>query len=333
MIKESLFRSQRTSRQALVGVCVPEPPPGFNLPTPVPNMRLWVSWACEQGVAALLHANFMKLGGRLESEGMERLERFAWDCAFASEQARETVSRIAQKANSASVDLLFLKGVTLARRYYPQEDKRPVNDVDVYARFEDLDSLDAILRVLGYKKTREDGSERAYLAQNRLTPVEVHWRFVNSARLRANLAEEDERLWQNAARLSFSGVAVAIPGHADSFRHACIHAAHHHQFSRIIWLVDILQIIQAARRDNVSVNDLCEGAHSPGERLAIGAALRFVVELFPWARAEIPPGFLPRNPWTALLFYRLSANAILTSESRWLKFRRKLFREALKLHG
>jgi hypothetical protein len=55
--------------------------------------------------------------------------------------------------------------------------------------------------------------------------------------------------------------------------------------------------------------------------------------MFPWINLEIPRGFLPRSPWTSFLFYRLMANDILTPESRCLKYRRKLFREALKLHG
>jgi hypothetical protein len=71
---------------------------------------------------------------------------------------------------------------------------------------------------------------------------------------------------------------------------------------------------------------------SDGERLAVGAALRFLAQLFPWAAVPPVAGLLPRRRVTAFLFHRLPADAVLMPESRSLRYRRKLFREALKLH-
>lgn len=323
----------RQARRALLPLCVPEPPAGlgrFELPEP----RLWLRWACDQGLAALLWANLKNRGDLylLNDEASECLGRYAWECAFRSQVAEEAMAGIAQCAVRSGVEVMFLKGAALARRYYPQVHNRPVNDVDIYVREEDLPGMASIMESLNYERTWVDASEWAYTSKEQPLPVEIHWRFVNNRRLRENLREESQALWDNAITLDLPGGAVRTLGNDDAFRHACVHAAQHHQFSRLIWLVDMLQIIRAAASGNMTVAGLAGNPQSSGERMAIYGAMRILADLFPWASECRVSWMRPRQGWASFLHHRLTADSVLTPDSRLTRYRRKLFRKALKRH-
>jgi hypothetical protein len=324
------LRHVRQARRAMLPLCVPGATAVSGAPA-LPPAAYWAPWACEQGVAALLYS---RLGGQpLEPVTETMLRRFSWDCAIEHQQAAEAVSRLAEKTRQAGLEILFLKGVPLAQRYYPCPEQRPVRDVDALVHERDLGHLESLLGSLGYVPARRDASELAFESSVRLPPVELHWRLVNSGSLRANLPAQEEDLWRRAATVPVNGVCVSIPGDWDAFRHGCIHAAQHHQFSRLIWLIDLLQIARKGTAGPDFRPPWTSRLTSDGERLAVGAALHLLADLFPGMVPADGAELLPRRRWTAFLFHRLTAKALLTPESTSIKYRRKLFREALKRHG
>jgi hypothetical protein len=172
-----------------------------------------------------------------------------------------------------------LKGVTLAARYYPEIALRPVSDIDLLVRRHQLNGCLRALRQVGFSPSPGHGRalnfkvlynlELRYLKQDGLC-VELH---TGLARLPAyNAALSITRIWERAEPIQVGGWPARYLSPVDELRYLSLHYAVPHRAERMVWLVDIAELIRARAAE-------WDWEAFVGETVALGLAAPLAVAL------------------------------------------------------
>ena len=334
------------ARRAWLPYCVPGSvgrtvPPRLALEKP----DLWEGWACRQKIMGILYRNSCdkEWFAALPDDLRNRMEHYYLDSHFQQSVTDRALGPLAAAFKAKGIAFILLKGPALSRPFYPDPAVRPLHDLDILVKEADRKGAGEALASLPYRMDRTEEEylrgknmcERLFVPESPALPnIEIHWDIVNSAGLRANLRYDEKSAFDRRSWLSVDGPAVATLKENDLLVYACVHAALQHQMSRLIWLVDILQILKK-HPEMLADEGRSLGASafdSPGARMAVYACLRFVGRLFsPELRKGpapmVPPGWVPR-----MLLRALPAGSLLFPESRIMIFRKQLFREAFKAY-
>ena len=149
------------------------------------------------------------------------------DAAILSEWARLQRSRIVaairmreQRAvflaalNAAGVPAIPLKGAWLAEAVYPDLIQRPMSDMDLLIRPEQLDTAQAVMTALGYAAVMENqpggwGKERLFRHPEWRCGVEIQWTLWHPSH-KLTPGQDLARLWDSAEAGRLSGVDVPL---------------------------------------------------------------------------------------------------------------------------
>lgn len=159
--------------------------------------------------------------------------------------------RIVDAVMARGIDVVLVKGVTLAARYYGEIALRPIGDIDLLVRPEDVADCGRILTTCGY--TPLPGRERptqwhalvnralAYRGNAGIN-IDVHWALASLPPYVAAFPQTE--IWNCAEGLDPAGPSVKRLSTADELRFLCYHYAAQHRDKRLIWLVDIAEILR-----------------------------------------------------------------------------------------
>jgi len=159
-------------------------------------------------------------------------------------------ARVIRALSAANIEIMPIKGVLLAERCYGELALRPILDLDLLVHRQDLLTIEALLGDLDYLPIY--GNSRKFdfyeLAYNALVfcgrdgeVIELHWQLANLPAYLPRLAVED--LWRRAVPIQFAGLPVHGLSPSDELRYLCFHYAAQHQSERLIWLVDIAEMV------------------------------------------------------------------------------------------
>ena len=137
-----------------------------------------------------------------------------------------------QALKNEDIQVILLKGAVLAAAYYPDPTSRPLADLDVLIRRQDLRRSVEILGDLGYRYYSRSAEDEVFLRGKRkenvwsadnVHPVEVHFTLREEyAGIDYNLAEE---MWANSRLVPFWRDREALlPRPATLLHHVCAHA-------------------------------------------------------------------------------------------------------------
>lgn len=194
--------------------------------------------------------------------------------------------------------LALLKGSAVGRLIYPNPALRPVSDVDLLVRREDVVGVQARLAELGYaghgltSHRRLGGVARRYRAEMQLAAdvagcgrllVELHWALVEAPYYVERMQADD--LWNGAVPVA-GMPGFLMPRPVVLLAHACAHLSMHHSSDlRLIWLVDVDRL---ARLPGLDWNEVLGAA----ERWKLGFALHITLTTAGrWLGTPIP-GFV-----------------------------------------
>jgi len=159
---------------------------------------------------------------------------------------RAELQRIVAAADSRGLDVLLLKGASLAYDVYPDPAWRVRSDVDMFIRESDRGGVCACLEDLGYL-CEPEVSGRLVSYQFHAERIEghrvrhlcdVHWKIANPQRF-ADAIPFDE-LAAAAVPLPLLGPAARGLGRTHALWLACVHrAAHHYDQDTLVWLYDV----------------------------------------------------------------------------------------------
>jgi hypothetical protein len=194
------------------------------------------------------------------------------------------------------LDILLMKGASLAYDVYPDPASRPHADVDLFIRGADRDAVDACLDELGYHGEPEvSGRFVGYQFHRQRIDAhgirhlyDVHWKIANPQRF-ANAVDFDE-LARDAVALPLLSPDARGIGRMHALWVACVHrAAHHYDGDAVVWLYDIHLLIGAL--DDQAIARFAALAEDSGVRRICARGLRLAAERLGTA---VPAGLLAR---------------------------------------
>ncbi|MBU4577169.1 MAG: nucleotidyltransferase family protein [Desulfarculus sp.] len=129
------------------------------------------------------------------------------------------------------IPVIALKGFSLAKYIYGDIALRPMCDVDLLVKKENLVSAGKILLGLGYEpyyaaweKNLETHHHLPPFTNARGTTIELHWNIVTpDSPIRVNI----EELWERAGLVNICDIEVGVLSPEDLFLHLCTHACSH----------------------------------------------------------------------------------------------------------
>ncbi|MBN1483706.1 MAG: nucleotidyltransferase family protein [Chloroflexia bacterium] len=193
-----------------------------------------------------------------------------------------------QQLQAEGIAVLLLKGAALGPAVYGNSALRPLGDVDLLVRREQVESARQLLVAAGYtpllSQVRE-GSTVAYENELMLqkagqvdTLLELHWGLIDSPYYQHHL--DLDWFWQTAHPLPIGSATARTLGPEAQLLHLCAHLMLHHgsgeQLS-LLWLHDVAETI-CRYREEIDWDLLLDRARSNDLVLSLQAILPRVVQ-------------------------------------------------------
>lgn len=206
---------------------------------------------------------------------------------------RELVN-VTRILNDAGIESIALKGAYLAKLAYPDPGLRPMRDLDLLIKPEQVVMAFELLVANGFRNVYANTlAETHFIHSEHLPPlvspdgiaIELHHRLIANADSDF-LSESDDALWSRSIMKDIGSVQVRFLSPEDLLLHLCLHATQRHQFNLgPLALTDIVFLLETHKIDwPVFLNACCKwqrfalsllhlsklkvGADIPGEVIA-----------------------------------------------------------------
>jgi hypothetical protein len=143
---------------------------------------------------------------------------------------------VLKACNAANLQVLVLKGMSLAHTVYETPIAREMVDIDLLFRPVDLPLATSVLKSVGYAIPHDADnlmdlapSNKEYALRHPLHGItlDVHWSLTEPP---MEAAIDESGLWQRAQRFEIAGHPALGLAPEDLLAHVCFHASHHHYF-------------------------------------------------------------------------------------------------------
>ena len=203
-----------------------------------PAERQELLWQARlQGLAPLLYQRLAreKTAALLPADAAQFLREAYYESLGRNLVLFNELQKVLVEFESRGVPILLLKGSYLAAFIYQNIALRPMSDLDVMVRQQDLPLALEIFKGLGYSGgdlplTAEYVQEYRHapiLVKVGLVPLELHWTLVDAE---DGLSIDQQSLWKRAVPVQLDGVRAWALGVEDLVLHVCAHAAYDHTF-------------------------------------------------------------------------------------------------------
>ncbi|NOX57653.1 MAG: nucleotidyltransferase family protein [Planctomycetes bacterium] len=207
------------------------------------------NYACTHGLAGLVLEAVSDREIQIDQAHRTLLAQSAARIAARNLHLQHHFGQLATCFAQAGVEIMVLKGMALNHLLYDRLDLRPMTDVDLLLRPEDVTKAMRVLEqagcIAGEPLVRDDFFPRFYY-EREFRPADapdvkfdVHARLFRPWRYRTVPADA---LWADARRLTMGDATITIPSHEGMLLHLCVHAACHGT-TRMLWLLDIHRYI------------------------------------------------------------------------------------------
>jgi hypothetical protein len=219
---------------------------------PGADVEAFLATVATEGIAGLLHERIRATPAHHLPPLLVAGLRVAAHRQVARELAqRIELQRIVAALSERGVDMLLMKGASLAYDVYADPAWRTRSDVDMLIRERERANVEACLNGLGYE-CEPQVSGRFATHQFHAMRIDahgirhlcdVHWRISNPQRFADAIAFDE--FWQSAIPLKAIGPDARGLGRAHALWLACVHrVAHHQDRDAIPWLYDIHLLIE-----------------------------------------------------------------------------------------
>ncbi len=217
------------------------------------NWKYITEAASSWNIAQLLYQNLKDPGNRgLVPPGvMEGLKQVYHTTVARNMLLYTELRNIVIAFQSAGVKVCVLKGAALAGIVYRDPGLRPMMDLDLLVRKEDLGTVHRVMTDLRYAAAAGSQSKQWYREKHFHLPpyhhpekpvvVEIHWHITeNSFGLDIN------QLWKRTREVDLTGCRVLVLSPEDMLIHTCIHVYNHGYENAFFFrgLCDIAEIVR-----------------------------------------------------------------------------------------
>lgn len=232
----------------------------------VETERKGIDWVCflkkakDNGISAYVYSNLnknKKSSPNIPVDIYEQLKRDYYLNALKNTLIFTVLGKFLESLKKVGLQVIVLKGGALAETIYGNMAVRPMSDIDLLIKKEDLLSVDKQLNMLGYRPSdisvNDIDFSSAYLttldyrssSKNSIS-FHIHWHFINSSVPNESYIQnvKIERIWQDAEKACIAnGETFVMAPH-----HLLIHLSEHalrvmHSFNRYSYFCDIDRVI------------------------------------------------------------------------------------------
>jgi hypothetical protein len=217
--------------------------------------------------------------------------------AAAQESLRENDLRgVLELLISSGIEPLLIKGSALAYSLYDAPELRPRGDTDLLIRIDEVDAARDAMRTAGFIEQLTSGDEHGVRqmfftregAMGVRHSYDIHWSLTNSTIFSSVL--DGEQIRQRSVAVPALGPYARTLAPVDALLLACIHRVAHHQDSdRIIWLADIVLLL-----DTMKPSDLAAFWRLASAGRMVAVCSRSIELACAWFRRIPVPG---PGPW------------------------------------
>jgi hypothetical protein len=230
---------------------------------------------------------------RAPEAALDELRPFYLAQASASMPRTHWLGQILRELHARGIPVIVLKGAYLAEVVYADSAARPMSDIDLLVRQEDLEAAAQTLTDLGYQTSKEFwldfelqvGQHLPPFMKTGAPPIEVHWRL-----LEPDLPFEIDQagLWKRACPVKIAGQPALGLYPEDLLLHLCLHATIHRFQNGLRATYDIAATIMRFR-ESLDWNVLVWRARDWRAERALFLWLWLAADLF---GAAVPAGVL-----------------------------------------
>jgi len=191
------------------------------------------------------------------------------------------------------VEVVLLKGMAIVVAYYKDIGARPMNDVDLLVREEDVQKTLQFLKVQGWQSVSGSRLSKPVkhihsldLRNKEGYELDVHWR----AFYQCSWDMADKALWEQTEEVAFKGSTIKILNPTQQILHNCAHGIRWNAISSIRWVVDVMKILEN-RASSINWESLVSEAAARNLSLTMFYTLSYLKSEF---HADLPDDILKR---------------------------------------
>ncbi len=203
------------------------------------------------GVVGLIHQKVKN--SAVTSDLSEQLSAYHNNYKILNNFIDHEATNVLKLLKKEKIDVVVLKGFSLAQQVYSAPYLRPKTDIDILIRAEDSENIKQIFQSLGYSNPRgwepkaiiNQFSYKKTLAKGINVYFDIHLKISNSKRIENILNYKD--LLRSANTTTIDGINLINIPHA--LTHAVFHLLGHKasgDMVKLIWYYDIYLLIKAA---------------------------------------------------------------------------------------
>jgi hypothetical protein len=156
----------------------------------------------------------------------------------------DAAARLLSRFARGGIPVIALKGLALAETIYPNPALRPMEDLDLLVRPDDLPAAVRLLEEAGYREAWHGFPD--FQRADGLVDVDLHTALLHEGEIPTRLdaqAIESEALWTAAQPATIAGETGLILSPAHQLLHLCQHLCYHHALSGLLRHADILALV------------------------------------------------------------------------------------------
>jgi len=246
-----------------------------------PHWPALSSYATTLGLAPLLYDAFRRFDeSAIPVEILSDLRKQYYDTAGFNMLILQELVALLRSFETAQIDVVVLKGAALVLDVYERLAHRPMIDLDLLIRFEDLDVARAMLEKKEYQEIRpapfadDTGlvwNEIMLVQKEKKGPaIELHWHLIDNPYYATRL--NTESLIERSRQLNVADVSPRVLDLEDQIIHLCCHNLYHHLGRFTHSLVDIAFLV-AKYGDEITWEKIIQQAEESDVTLAVGTAI------------------------------------------------------------
>lgn len=244
------------------------------------------------GVVSLVFHNLTKynLGNLVPEPYLERLDRSYKGTLFKNVAISAEMDSVLGNFDKNGISVIALKGAILAEQLYGNPGLRPMSDIDIMVKSEDLPRAGSLLLEMGYQQMEADLDrphafhESPYYRQGPISLyIELHWNLDNPKLVAIPLQE----IWQRAQSIQIRGKTIKVLSPEDNMLFLMVHM-HKHSDNTLKSLIDVMLMIKKYQ-GILDWDYILKSARSWEVEIGIYYALRWSKELL---GAPVPSSLL-----------------------------------------
>ena len=216
-----------------------------------------VESSMRHGISPLLYWNLSKIdnGGYAPAEVLAKLKKLYYGNAARNMYLYDELSKVLKAFKDAGIDVIVLKGAFLAEAVYKNIGLRPMSDVDLLIKKEDLSLVKKELAQVGYTTQQCDltqwhAEQGRLLTHMHIPPyckhglsIEVHWDIQTLA---SPFRIDINTFWGHTQPVTIADVEVLMLAPEDLLQHLCLHLEQHRNSGSapLRWYCDIAEVIK-----------------------------------------------------------------------------------------